>query len=166
MSNLINVIRAAVAGEGAGAVFAGSSSQHFSGSRYEQGYAEGYAAETERLRCILGDPSIKEDPGRMSAALQLAVQSPNMQEADVVSFVVNNVGSAKPGMTYAQRRIMAANAASSVRPGQSSSLIADAVAETNAKRGMGAPAKPDTRTGEFSKIVAESIVKTNGGRRG
>jgi hypothetical protein len=162
MSNLLNVIRATVSG--GGSIFSGSSASNSGDTAYDQGYAEGYASETRRLATILGNPSIKGDPGRMSAALELAANSPRLEAAGVVSFVVNNVGPAAPAMTYAERRLAAAGAAHDALASKGSSVIADAVARTNAKRGMASPTSTETGGGTFSQIVAQSVDASNSGR--
>lgn len=59
-----------------------------------EGRAAGAAEATSRMGEILGAEGIKGDGGRMAAALDLAVKSPDMAVADVTSFVTTNVAAA------------------------------------------------------------------------
>jgi ClpP class serine protease len=56
--------------------------------------ARGAMAATDRLAAIIGDTSIKGQPARMTAALDLAVKASAMPAADVVGFVTANLASA------------------------------------------------------------------------
>lgn len=101
------------------------------------GKAEGFKAANERLGAILGAEGVKGDGKRMSAALDLAMGSPDMAADAVTAFVTANVAAAtttEPNkqQSYDSRRQAAApmaqpHAAASAeqRPQLSASAIYD-----------------------------------------
>ncbi len=73
--------------------------------------SEGATAANERMAAILGANGIKGDGGRMAAAFDLAVKSPNMSAEDVAGFVTGNVSasaSPDPAAAYEASRLGAA----------------------------------------------------------
>ncbi len=103
------------------------------------GGADGYKAATDRISAVLSADGIKGDAARMTAALDLAVASPDMAADAVVAFVTANVAAARPAAAsdadaYAQRRIEAAPLA---RP--------SAAADTAAQPKLSASAIYDSR---------------------
>ncbi|MFN4098158.1 MAG: hypothetical protein ACK4GT_00140 [Pararhodobacter sp.] len=80
-----------------------------------EGKKEGASEASARLVTALGADGVKGDPGRMSAALDLAQKSPGMSGEDVAAFVVANVsaasGKGKPAADYEASRLAAASLA-------------------------------------------------------
>jgi hypothetical protein len=74
------------------------------------GKATGRKEASDRMAAILGADGVKGDGSRMSAALDLATQSPDMAAEAVVSFVTANVSAGKPAAatSYEQQRLAAA----------------------------------------------------------
>jgi len=93
------------------------------------GVAAGTKAATSRLGEVLGAEGIKGDGGRMAAALDLAVKSPDMAAADVSAYVVTNVAansgvsSQDPASYEAERLDAAGLAAPQHRPGAKKATI-------------------------------------------
>lgn len=56
-----------------------------------EGHEAGVTEASARLGGVLGADGIKGDGGRMAAALDLALKSPNMAAADVSGYVTANV---------------------------------------------------------------------------
>lgn len=82
-----------------------------------EGTKAGAEAERARLAAIIGTEGIKGNAARLSAALDLAVESPEMAADKVAAFVSANVVAAKPAAaSYEERRLGAAGLA---QPGQS-----------------------------------------------
>lgn len=77
-----------------------------------EGKKEGASEATARLVTALGAEGVKGDPGRMSAALDLAQKSPGMSGEDVAAFIVANVsaaaGKGKSAADYEASRLAAA----------------------------------------------------------
>ncbi|MCG6115096.1 MAG: hypothetical protein MEQ84_07840 [Mesorhizobium sp.] len=77
-----------------------------------EGKDEGTREATSRLVTALGAEGVKGDPGRMSAALDLAQKSPGMSGEEVATFVAANVAAsaskAKPSADYEASRMAAA----------------------------------------------------------
>lgn len=85
-----------------------------------EGIGEGAKATETRFATILGDDGIKGDAARMGAAFDLAVKSPSMGAAEIVSFVSGNLPAANsPGSTYEQERLSAAAGLTSPAGGKS-----------------------------------------------
>ena len=85
MSDTTNAAAAAIAGAADAAAIANATAT---------GRAEGVKAANERLGAILGAEGVKGDGKRMSAALDLAMGSPDMAAEAVTAFVTANVTAA------------------------------------------------------------------------
>ncbi|NMG39816.1 hypothetical protein GRZ55_11230 [Chelativorans sp. ZYF759] len=105
-----------------------------------EGKDEGAREATSRLVTALGAEGVKGDPGRMSAALDLAEKSPGMSGEDVAAFVTANVAAAagqKPAADYETKRLAAAGLAQPGprrEPGADRSVLSAAVERTNKRR--------------------------------
>ena len=105
----------------------GGSSQAVNAAKI-RGRAEGEKAVTERMAAALGADGVRDDGGRMAAALDLAVKSPAMAGADVAAFVIANVAPATATSsrtkTYASNRVAGAGLAQpgSYRPSEKASI--------------------------------------------
>ncbi|MDB5582824.1 MAG: lytic murein transglycosylase [Bradyrhizobium sp.] len=107
------------------------------------GKALGATEERQRFAAIASADGMKGDGKRISAAVDLAIKSPGMAAADVVSFVAGNVAATATTTTetYEQGRLAAAgltepNGTGGKPAGVNSNKqpLADAVARTNKRR--------------------------------
>lgn len=103
------------------------------------GKALGATEERTRFAAIANADGVKGDGKRISAAIDLAIKSPGMAAADVVSFVAGNIDGtpSTTAETYEQGRLAAAGltaSSSAPKPGADKSALSAAVARTNKRR--------------------------------
>lgn len=103
---------------------AGAAAAAIAAAATSKGGADGFKTAMDRMTAILGADGIKGDGKRMSAALELAAQSPDMAAEAVVAFVNANVSAAastaaatapaggeQQAASYEQQRLAAAGLA-------------------------------------------------------
>ncbi|ARO22938.1 hypothetical protein TAL182_CH01125 [Rhizobium sp. TAL182] len=97
---------------------AGAAAAAIAAAATSTGGADGFKTAMDRISAVLGAEGIKGDGKRMAAALDLAVQSPDMAADAVVAFVTANVSAAstasvptggqQQAASYEQQRVAAA----------------------------------------------------------